>query len=295
LLPERPGRALVFSNNATESNFGSAIAAACRQRGIALEFAGLNCGRPCERPEALLPEFDLVFAKGRAALEAMAVGCAVIVVDFQGVGGLVVPARFDAGRRLNFGAAMMLEAVTPENVGRHIDRFSTVAAADVSARVRAEAGLDEAIERLAGIYRWAAAQPVPPFDPARVADDFLRWHLVLAKQRLDSLRAAKRRAVTPPAGPFGPGELAGAMQSFLAELESPEARADRLAGERREMRERWMLARAEIESLKSERRHSRSRRSVGGRLRAAFDRFLPSDHDGGSLAVSRPFERLHGN
>ena len=68
-----------------------------------------------------------------------------------------------------------------------------------------------------------------------------------------------------------------------------------MADERREMHDRWMQARAEVESLKSKRRHWRSHRSVGGRLRAAFDRFLPGDHHAGSPAVSRPFERIHGN
>jgi len=48
-------------------------------------------GATFEQPEEVLPNYDLVFAVGRAAIEAMAIGCAVIVADAYGLGGLVTP------------------------------------------------------------------------------------------------------------------------------------------------------------------------------------------------------------
>ena len=39
--------------------------------------------------------YDIVFAKARAAIEAMAVGAAVIVCDFDGVGPMVSTENVD--------------------------------------------------------------------------------------------------------------------------------------------------------------------------------------------------------
>ena len=65
-LPPRPARALVFSNRAGEASQLPAVRAACSELGIELEVAGAGSGRVLDRPEEVLPGFDLVFAKGRA-------------------------------------------------------------------------------------------------------------------------------------------------------------------------------------------------------------------------------------
>jgi hypothetical protein len=54
-------------------------------------------------PEGLLPHYDLVFAKGRCALEALAVGAAVVLCDASGLGPLVTAAELDGLRARNFG------------------------------------------------------------------------------------------------------------------------------------------------------------------------------------------------
>ena len=54
--------------------------------------------RIAESPELLLPKYEIVFAKGKAAMEAMAVGTAVILCDFSGVGPMVSSTRFDVPR-----------------------------------------------------------------------------------------------------------------------------------------------------------------------------------------------------
>ena len=84
-LPPRPGRAVVFSNYASEDNYVPAVRAACARMGIEVDVVGAAAGAPAARPEDLLPGYDLVFGKARAAIEAMAVGCAVIVADADGL------------------------------------------------------------------------------------------------------------------------------------------------------------------------------------------------------------------
>ena len=59
---------------------------ACRESGITLDVIGLGSGRGCAAPETVLGDYDLVLAKGRAALEALAIGTAVIVCDAAGLG-----------------------------------------------------------------------------------------------------------------------------------------------------------------------------------------------------------------
>ncbi|HSU84599.1 MAG TPA: glycosyltransferase, partial [Thermoanaerobaculia bacterium] len=102
-LPAKPRRALVFSNQASERTFLPAVREACERLGIALDVAGVASGDPVERPEELLPGYDLVFAKGRAALEGMAVGAAVVLCDQAGAGPLVSTGELDRLRPLNFG------------------------------------------------------------------------------------------------------------------------------------------------------------------------------------------------
>src|SRR5205814_7738101 len=85
-LPTRPRRALVWSNYASDATHLPAVEAACRREGIEVDARGLGVGLPCAVPQDLLPDYDLVFAKGRAALEAAVVGCAVLLCDAGGLG-----------------------------------------------------------------------------------------------------------------------------------------------------------------------------------------------------------------
>jgi glycosyltransferase involved in cell wall biosynthesis len=85
--PRSPRRALVFSNNAAPGGWVEVVRATCAQRGIEVEVAGRAWGRALDAPEEVLPEFDLVFARGRCAREAIASGCAVVLTDVEGLAG----------------------------------------------------------------------------------------------------------------------------------------------------------------------------------------------------------------
>jgi hypothetical protein len=151
-LPARPKRALAFSNRASEATFLPVLRAACQAHDIEIDVAGVDSGRSTPHPEALLPGYDLVFAKGRAALEAMAVGCAVVLCDARGLGPLVTPANFDRLRRLNFGFRTLDRPHDPVLVADEIARYEAPDATQVAARVRAEAGIEEAIARYTALY-----------------------------------------------------------------------------------------------------------------------------------------------
>jgi glycosyltransferase involved in cell wall biosynthesis len=154
-LPARPRRALVFSNQATDRGYTAIIREACREADIDLAIAGAASGRILEHPEANLRETDLVFAKARSALEAMAVGCSVIVTDLPGAGPLVTPGDFAYLRSRNFGIGVLQQRHTVDWYRRQIAAYNPDHAAAVSTLVREGAGLDEAVDRLLDIYQRA--------------------------------------------------------------------------------------------------------------------------------------------
>jgi glycosyltransferase involved in cell wall biosynthesis len=191
-LPVRPGRALVFSNNASESTHLPVIREACARQGVAVDVAGIASGAPSTRPEEILPAYDLVFAKGRAALEAMAVGAAVVLCDAEGSGPLVTAAELDGLRPRNFGFFTLRQPVTAEVLAAQIERYDPADAAEVSHRIRAIAGIEKAVDRYVEIYEQVLAEsrargPVPPGDESRAAAAYLRWLNPALKERARAL------------------------------------------------------------------------------------------------------------
>lgn len=179
-LPERPRRALVLSNQASERTFLPAIREACERSGIAVDVAGVAAGNALERPEERLPDYDLVFAKGRAALEALAVGAAVVLCDEAGAGPLVTSAELDGLRRLNFGLRTLRDPVTPDVLAEQIRRYDPVDAAEVSRRLRATVGIEQAVDRMIEIYEDVLAEHrrqgnPPAAEESRAAAAYLRW------------------------------------------------------------------------------------------------------------------------
>jgi hypothetical protein len=152
-LPERPTKALVFSNYATAETHLPAIQRAAERLGLPLDVIGRGVGRPSDHPEQLLPAYDIVFAVGKAALEAMAVGAAVVVCDRPGLGPMVTAGLFPSLRRKNFGLAALVDPVTENGIERAVALYDASEAARVRDIVRAECGLEGATAGLVAVYR----------------------------------------------------------------------------------------------------------------------------------------------
>jgi len=151
-LPLRPARALVFSNSASEENYAAVVRAACQQCGLTLEMRGLENGNPTNEPQDLLPHYDIVFAKARAAIEAMAVGCAVVLFDAAGLGPMVTATNFARLRPNNFGLRTLTDEPTVENIARAIQTYDATDAACVRDLVRREANIGDAVNKIVQIY-----------------------------------------------------------------------------------------------------------------------------------------------
>src|SRR5215211_1868477 len=147
LLPRQPRRALVFSNYAAEGGYVAVIREAVRRAGIELTVAGRSSGRVLDQPEHVLRDYDVVFAKGRAALEAMAVGCSVIVTDVPGAGPLVTAEDFPYLRSRNFGIRLLQHPHTVDWYAQQLAAYRRDDAKAVQALVRQTAGLSGTVDR----------------------------------------------------------------------------------------------------------------------------------------------------
>jgi hypothetical protein len=151
-LPDRPARALVFSNNANRWTHLNAVREACKRVGIDVDVVGSGMNASELSPETLLHKYDLVFAKARCALEALAVGTAVVLCDAAGSGPLVTTRDFEQLRRLNFGIRTLSEKVDADLLVNQISRYDPGDAAEVSRRVRASCDLASVIDNALSLY-----------------------------------------------------------------------------------------------------------------------------------------------
>jgi len=154
-LPARPKRALVFSNN-TGSHL-KAVREGCNRAGLSLDVIGADTN-VCREPEKILGKYEIVFAKARCALEAMAVGAAVILCDFQGLGQMVTTDELERLRAMNFGHRTLKNEINADLVACEIARYDPLDAAEVSRIIRATAGLDKMVDETVREYHEALAE-----------------------------------------------------------------------------------------------------------------------------------------
>lgn len=176
-LPPRPARALAYCKTGEHL---AALRQACALRGLSLDEVGFGSGKPIARPEDLLGDYDLVFASGRCAMEAMAAGTAVVCCDARGFAGPVTPASYERWRPLNFGRRCLLAPVTLAAALAAIDSYDAAAAAIVAARFRQEGSLEVQLGRIEQLYdearsRFAAAPADPAAERAAVTRYLEAW------------------------------------------------------------------------------------------------------------------------
>ena len=148
-LPQRPERALVLTKGSEHLDL---VRAAVARADLVLDEVGPGAGTVVDDLPLRLQAYDIVVATARAAKEAIAAGCAVVVCDHRGFAGLVTTGVLDEWRRQNFGRRTLTR---PTTVDRLVDAFLSYDPSDaarVSATVRAEDNLESHIDRLEAIY-----------------------------------------------------------------------------------------------------------------------------------------------
>jgi hypothetical protein len=187
-LPDRPTRALVFSNNANRWTHLNTVREACDRKGIMVDVmgAGVNASEP--NPEMHLQKYDLVFAKARCALEAMAVGSAVVLCDVFGSGPMVTTSEFEKLRRLNFGIRTLDQKLDADVLVNQIAQYDPHDAAQVSRMVRTSCNLEKVVDKAISLYQRVIEEFRERPAPDSAAEDravagYLRWLTLAVHQR----------------------------------------------------------------------------------------------------------------
>jgi len=202
-LPARPARAFVFGNSAG-GDYLAAIRQACAAAGMSVDVAGYRAGTVLDRPQDVLGQYDVVFAKGKAALEAAAVGAAVVVADLGGIGGMVTTANVGTLRPLNFGLRTLRRQPTVDVIAGELARYDAADAAAVSRLVRETAGHETLVDELLDVYATVLAEREGAADDPgaelRAASRYVAGLAEPLRQR-DLLRGAMGRLLRLPLVP----------------------------------------------------------------------------------------------
>lgn len=169
--PDRPiQRVLAYGNAWTPDSATLALVRkSCQKRGLEFKAIGEGMGNYCPAPHDLLPTFDLVFAMGRSALEAMACGCVVAIADQAQIGGLVTMDSFARHRDDNFGFAVVAgKPVTAPAVEQVFDALSLKDAASVTQLVRDTMNLETVVALWEQQYSMAVSTGPTPLAEVEV-------------------------------------------------------------------------------------------------------------------------------
>ena len=289
-LPERPTRALVFSNQLHDGNGLATLRRACERRDIALDVVGRAVGNVAEAPETLLQGYDLVFAKARAAMEAAASGCAVILCDAAGLGPMVSTLNLPDLRALNFGVRLLRRPIRGHTVPEALEHYDADDAQAVARQMRREAGLAPAVERLIELY-----EAVLDEGSEREVDADAEWRAVTRYFRHGPLTGGdffqrERSALQAELGKAG--DWARALQ---ASSEATHRALDELRSEHLDLggdlqtrdREIWLL-KQQLERGQAEKQEElRAHREEIDRLRAIAD-----DREQGLLALQEEHGKI---
>jgi hypothetical protein len=156
-LPPKPKAALMLTKTFEQQNL---VRLACAKAGLTLDELGPATGEMSDRLEKILPRYDIVFATARMALEAAAVGCAVVVADGRGFAGMLRTENLTAWRRLNFGVGLLTAPVTAAALDTAIAAYDASDAAEVCRCLRAEASADDYAAAYLQLYTQAIGEPV---------------------------------------------------------------------------------------------------------------------------------------
>jgi hypothetical protein len=163
--PARPTRALFYNSfHRIDSPTVAAIREACDTCQLDLDLIGHHVGETIENPEVILPEYDVVFASGKSALDAIACGCAVIVLGRTSCGKMVRLENFEQMRSSNFSIPVNSPSPSPNEIHAELRRFAPDDCAAVSHRLRQEADFTLFVDQLEALYHEAidAHQTTPP-------------------------------------------------------------------------------------------------------------------------------------
>ena len=177
---ELPRRALVYTRMIEGGFFLDQITSAFQKAGIALELSPSLGNGGVLNPESILPQYDIVLAAGRSALEAIACGCATMVVNHQSSLGLVTPENLDTLRGQNMSPLRMSPQLSIESVSQQLAKYDAASVAATTQRLRQSASLEQAADQLLELYQlsineWNTRPRPTPAEEIDSVSQYLRF------------------------------------------------------------------------------------------------------------------------
>ena len=198
-LPPKPRHALIFGNEFSGLGPWTSIRTVCRELGLEVDVAGEGAKNVTEKPESLLLQYDVVFARGRSALEAMASGAATILAGPKRLGGLVTSETVAHLRPMNFGRRALITPTTPDAVRRELARYDPADALAVCRAIRETASLDLAAAQFVRV----AEEAMRDATPADLKSEYAATAAYLASlEHLQRPGIAERIGAVPLVGPL---------------------------------------------------------------------------------------------
>jgi hypothetical protein len=155
-LPARPTRAALFGTCFQVEDVGP-VADACERLGIELILIGGGLGAEHVDPSPALRSVDVVFASGRSALEAAATGCAVVIWNVAGSGGMLAPVGVDTALSVNLGVPLYARPSTAVEAVDALGAYDPEAASAVATHVRRERSLERTADLASAMLRSTVA------------------------------------------------------------------------------------------------------------------------------------------
>jgi glycosyltransferase involved in cell wall biosynthesis len=191
--PARPARALFYNgHHRPGSPTLETIHEATGRAGLGLDVLGFHFGKLTARPEQALLDYDIVFASGRSAIDAMACGCAVVVLGLGSCGELVRPDNFAALRAANFSVAANRPPASLAAILEQISRYDPAEVGAVTERLRREADSTLMVRRLVPLYESVIDEhrrnPADPAAEMKAMADYLRQLVPAVKLAYDNQR-----------------------------------------------------------------------------------------------------------
>lgn len=152
IINDVPQKALIFSNYVRKDRVFDSINSACFQLNIKLDIVGANSGKSIMNPENILADYDIVFAKAKAGIEALSTGASLIVCDFMGLAGMVLPENVERYRNYNFGMKLMTRPVTTDSIFEELKKYDSKDTLFVSTYVRQNSNFTSIVTQLEELY-----------------------------------------------------------------------------------------------------------------------------------------------
>lgn len=158
-----PTRAVLYGQFGFNADELAQLQQSCADNNLELDKVGRAYGNPRPRPEYFLPDYDVAFAIGRCAIEALACGCAVMPIVPQLAGSLVTAESLDDWAASNFSPRYFTSANVMDSkwLSGELALITPEGQQAVIQKTRAAHAIEHAVAAFVDLYHRASVAEAP--------------------------------------------------------------------------------------------------------------------------------------